>query len=275
MKNISTGRENEPFDITGSLVYGLSLTFLMLGFSWLPGLRGIVFCFAGMICFVFFGILSMKSSAPVLDIKVFRGNTVFIYSNLAALINYSATFAVGFLLSLYLQFIKGYTPQHAGLILVAQPVLMMIVAAIAGRLSDSIEARLLSSAGMALITAGLGAFIFLSRTTPVYYIVICLVCIGFGFGLFSSPNTNAAMSSVDKRYLGVASATIGTMRLIGMMLSMGLIMVIFSVVIGRTKITPEYHGMFLHSVKLSFLLFAILCFGGIFPSMARGKVRKS
>ena len=81
------------------------------------------------------------------------------------------------------------------------------------------------------------------------------------------------MSSVEKKFYGVASGTLATMRLTGQMLSMGIAMLIFALYIGRVQITPEYYLLFVKSVKLIFAIFAILCFGGIFASLTRGKVR--
>ena len=205
--------------------------------------------------------------------NLFRGNNVFTFSVLAALINYSATFAVTFLLSLYLQYIKAITPQDAGLILVAQPIVMVVFSPLAGRLSDKIELRIVASIGMAFTTIGLFLFSFLNERTTLEFIVASLIIIGFGFALFSSPNTNAVMSSVEKKFYGVASATLGTMRLTGQMLSMGIAMLIFAVFIGRVEITPEYYQPFLKSVSIAFIIFSALCFAGIFASLARGKVR--
>jgi len=91
--------------------------------------------------------------------------------------------------------------------------------------------------------------------------------------MFSSPNTNAVMSAVTRRFYGVASATVATMRLIGMMFSMGIAMLIFAVYIGRVQITPEYHLLFLKALRTAVIIFTLLCFGGVFASMARGKVR--
>jgi hypothetical protein len=99
-----------------------------------------------------------------------------------------------------------------------------------------------------------------------------LLVIGFGFALFSSPNTNAVMGSIDRRNYGVGSAMLGTMRLTGQMLSMGLVMVIFALYIGPVQITPEYYPLFLKSVKIMFLCSAVLCTAGIFASLTRGKV---
>jgi hypothetical protein len=98
------------------------------------------------------------------------------------------------------------------------------------------------------------------------------VLLGFGFALFSSPNTNAVMSSIDKRFYGVGSATLGTMRLTGQMLSMGIAMLIFALRIGSARITPENYTLFLKSVRTAFSIFAVLCFGGIFACEGKSEV---
>lgn len=263
----------EKLDTIGSAVYCFSLVAMMYGFSLLPQVLGPELILLSVIGIVVFIGWELRVKAPVLDISLFRGNTVFTFSVLAALINYSATFAVTFFLSLYLQYIKGITPQSAGLILVAQPVVMVIFSPLAGRLSDRIEPRIIASAGMAFTAAGLFLFTFLDKETTSEFIIFGLILIGLGFALFSSPNTNAVMSSVEKRFYGVASAALGTMRLVGQMLSMGIAMIIFAIFIGRVEITPEYYTPFLKSMNIAFIIFSALCFAGIFASLARGKVR--
>jgi MFS family permease len=143
----------------------------------------------------------------------------------------------------------------------------------AGRLSDRIEPRIVSSLGMGLSAVGLLLFTFIKGNTSLGYIVAGLVVLGFGFALFSSPNTNAVMSSVQSRYLGVASATLATMRQVGMMLSMGLAMLLFALNMGKVQIAPEHYPMLLTSIHVAFIIFTVLCMCGIFASLARGKVR--
>ena len=150
---------------------------------------------------------------------------------------------------------------------------MAVFSPVAGRLSDRTEPRLVASAGMALTTIGLILLAFLNENSPLGFIISCLVIIGFGIALFSSPNTNAVMSSVEKRSYGVASATVATMRQIGQMLSMGIAMLLLAIYMGRVPITPEYYQLFLQSMKTSFIVFTALCFGGIFASLARGNIR--
>jgi len=273
LKGEWTEAKGERFDLTGSLIYSLALVAVMYGFSVLPALLGVWLIGIGTLGILAFIWWEMKTKSPVLNMNLFRNNAVFSFSNLAALINYSATFAVSFLLSLYLQYIKGFTPAHTGLILVSQPVVMAVLSPVAGRLSDKIEPRLIASVGMALTTVGLVLLIFLNQNAGLGFILVSLVILGLGFALFSSPNANAVMSSVEKKFYGVASGTLATMRSIGQMLSMGVTMLLFALYIGRVQITPEYYLAFLISIKTAFIIFAILCFGGTFASLARGKAR--
>jgi MFS family permease len=273
LKGEWTGAKGESFDFAGSVIYTLALVALIYGFTLLPAISGVWLILGGIVGLSAFIRWEMRTRSPVLDISLFRNNRAFIFSNLAALINYSATAAVSFLISLYLQYLKGFNPQSAGLILVAMPAMQAILSPLAGRLSDRIEPRLIASAGMALTTIGLIIFIFLNKETPLGLIVGNLILMGFGFALFSSPNTNAVMSSAPKRAYGVASATLGTMRGIGIVLSMGVAMLMFALYIGRVQITPEYYPFFQESMKMCFIIFAVLCFAGIFASLARGKVR--
>jgi len=263
----------ERFDLVGTLIYSAALSCAMYGVSWLPAATGTWLVLGGLLGLLAFIAWELRVRHPVLEVRLFTGNAVFAFSNLAALINYSSTFAVTFLLSLYLQYIKGMSPQGAGLILVAQPLIMSIFSPLAGRLSDRIEPRTVASTGMAFTMVALGLLIFLDGQSGVGFVVSCLLLNGFGFALFSSPNTNAVMSSVDRRLYGVASATIGTMRLTGQMLSMGMATLLFAIYLGRVQILPTQFPLFLKSVHVAFIIFAIMSFGGIFASLARGKLR--
>jgi len=264
----------EKFDFTGSVIYGISLISFMYGLSILPDLSAVWFLAIGVLCLLAFIWWEMKSSSPILNLNLISRNMVFALSNIAALINYSATFAVAFLLSLYLQYTQGMSAQTAGIILIAQPIVMAIVSPLAGRLSDKIQPRIIASVGMALTAAGLLYFSFIDADTTIAVIILGLVVVGLGLALFSSPNTNAIMSSVENKYYGVSSAILSTMRMVGNILSMGIVTVMFAVFIGRVEITPEYYAAFLDSMKVTFVIFALLCFLGIFTSLARGRLRR-
>ena len=262
------------FDLIGSVILGLSLLSTMYGFSKLPAAYTYYLIALGLAGIVIFTVYELKLEDPVVDIRLFRNNMVFAFSNLAALINYAATFAVSFLLSLYLQKVQGLSPQNAGLVLVCQPLVQAVFSPIAGRMSDRIEPRSVASLGMAFSLIGLVLLIFLGEQTSLYYIIGCLIFLGFGFALFSSPNTNAIMGSVERRMYGVASAIVGTMRQLGMMFSMGVVMMILALRLGQAEIQSDNAAEFILSMKTAFGVFAVLCFGGIFASLARGKMNR-
>jgi hypothetical protein len=126
---------------------------------------------------------------------------------------------------------------------------------------------------MALSGAGLGLLTFLNEETTFVFIVASLLLLGFGFSLFSVPNANAVMSSIENRFYGVASGTLSTMRITGMAFGMGIALLIFSIYLGKVQITPDTYPVFLRCIKLAFAFYTALCFGGVFASLARGNIR--
>jgi EmrB/QacA subfamily drug resistance transporter len=263
--------KGEKFDTIGAIVYAFGLFALIYGFSNLPKTFGIIWLFAGIISFSFFIFWEKKSLSPIFNIKLFSGNRVFLFSSLAALINYAATSAIAFMLSLYLQFVRGFEPSTAGLILISQASVQSIFALWAGKLSDRIPPSRLATAGMIIIVLTLAGLITLSPTTPMWMIILLLVFLGIGFGIFSSPNTNVIMSSVDKKYYGQASATTGTVRLTGQAFSMGIAGMAFSMQMGSARITPEVYPLFMRSLQITFIIFLALCLIGVFASAVRNK----
>lgn len=273
MRGAWVGAKGERFDFAGSAIYSLALVALIYGFTRLPDMPGVWLVVGGVIGLVAFARWESRIRSPVLDLNLFRHSRAFTFSGLAALLEYSPVLAVSFLISLYLQYVKGFDPESAGLVLVVMPAASAIVAPLAGRLSDRIEPRIIASVGMALTAIGVAIFGFLNEKTPLELIIGNLVLVGFGQALFSSPNTNAIMSSAPRTAYGVASAIVATMRQIGFVLGMGVAMLMLALYIGRIQITPEYYPLFQESARASFIILAILCFCGIFVSLARGKVR--
>jgi EmrB/QacA subfamily drug resistance transporter len=259
----------EGFDLWGSILYGMALLMILAGFSMITGDLGKLMVIIGISGFVTFVIMELRIEHPVLEMKLFFQNRMFAFSNLAALISFTGTFAVVFLLSLYLQYIKGLNPQSTGLILATQTVFMALVSPLSGRLSDSFQPRKLASLGMAITTLGLFLFVFLDAGTDLNLILVGLAILGVGSAIFASPNTNAIMGSVERRFFGVASATVSTMRIIGQTLSMGMVMVIFSIYIGAVQFAPQNYPELMTSIKLTFIIATILCFVAIFASLAR------
>lgn len=269
MKEEWAEADDEIFDVKGSVIYGIALSAFMYGFTKLPSVGGFIFLTAGILISVFFLVYEKRIKNPVFDIRLVLSNKVFAYSGLAALIHYSATSATGFFMSLYLQYIKGFDARGAGMIMICQPLAMALLSPLAGRLSDKRNPGVIASTGMGLTGSGLLLLCFIDANTPVSMILILLTIMGIGFGLFSSPNSNAIMSSVEKRHLGIASGVLGTMRMIGQMMSMGIATMLIALFIGNQSISPLTFGGLMSSMKTGFAIFSVLSVLGIFASLAR------
>lgn len=261
------------FDFVGSVLFATGLSLLLVGVSDLPGALGTGLCVAGTVVLVVFWIVESRTTAPILPVTLLTKNRVFAFSNLAALLSYSATASIAFFVSLYLEVARGMSPATAGLILLTQPVLQAFVSPITGRLSDKVSPGLLASVGMGLTAAGLAALTFVDATTPLWWVLSALVLLGFGFGIFSSPNTNSIMGAVDRSMLGMASATVSTMRGLGQMFSMALALVLLAILLGTNPVGPATVDGFLTAQHWAFGLSAVLCALGIVASMARGPHR--
>jgi len=264
----------QRFDVLGSLIYAGAILSLVYGASSLPSLSGSVLVPVGLLGLVLFCWQQNRTPYPLFEVSLFLENHTFAFSSLAALLNYSATFAVTFLLSLYLQYIKGLSPQTAGIVLMAQPVMMALFSPFFGRLSDRMEPRLLASGGMGITVVGMGVFTQLHTDSSLVGIVCNLVLLGFGFALFSSPNMSAIMGAVTKEQYGVASGAVATMRLMGQMVSMAIATLVLALLVGHQAIAPHNYDRFLISTRTVFTISALLCTVGVYFSLFRGRLRQ-
>lgn len=262
----------QRLDVTGCLLYACGVFGITYGTASLPGARGAVLLAGGVGVIALFVRREYRAAVPILDMRLFSENRVFAFSSLAALIHYAAVFAVTMLMSLYLQFAKGLSPQAAGLVLLAQPVVQAFFSPAAGRLSDRRDAGRVASLGMAITASGLVMLLMTGPGSPLGYVVSALVVLGFGYALFSSPNSNAIMGAVTRTHYGVASSVVTTMRAVGMSTSMAVATVMISVFVGERAIGPENVPSLLQAMRVCFGISIVLCCFGIAASLARGRV---
>jgi len=260
------------FDWKGVGAYAVFLLGIMYGFTELPDTIGYAFLLAGALGFVALIRIEKTSPNPLVDIELFRSNLSFALSNVAAFLNYAAIHAASFLLSLYLQIVTGLSPRYAGLTLLAMPVVQALLSPIAGRLSDRVEPRVLASAGMAVTVVGLATLTGLRVDSSLTNVVGGLALLGFGVALFSSPNTNAVMSSVPPDKYGLGAATLTTTRQIGMVMSMGVAMLVLGSMVGEVNVSSTPIPAFVSAVKIVFGISAAFCSLGIVASLKRGRV---
>ena len=258
--------ENIPIDYKGSIIYGIGMALLIYGFTILNETLGMILTALGIVFLVIFGLIELRQAHPVFDIKFFK-NRQFLSANFASLCAYLATFAVTTILNYHLQYIKGFDSQFAGIILLGAPLCQVILAPIAGRLSDKYVPQILAAIGMGLGTISLVLFSFLGEGTSLEFLIGAMIVYGIGFGLFSPPNTNVIMSSVPPKDTSVASAAVSTMRTVGQAMSLGILTLVFAFVMGNVPIVEQYYPLLISSSQITCIICVALCIASVFASL--------
>jgi MFS family permease len=262
------------FDWQGSVVYAVALSAFLLGLSWLPTTQGVVLTVVGIMALTGFGWWESHVRVPVFNLSLFRHNRLFLLSNLTSVISYSSIWAVTYLMSLYLQLVRGLSPEIAGAVLVAGVVLQTILSPFGGRLSDTIQPRWVVSAGMTACVLGLVALAFLGFASPYWVIFVGLCLLGIGYALFSGANQSAIMGSVERKDVGPAGAMVGTMRVVGQAFSVALVTLVLAVTVGRHELTAADSTQFLTGMRIALIIMAALSAVGLLTSMSRGDVTR-
>lgn len=266
----SEGKGRIKMDYAGSMLFSAFIVLFMLGLSRIEnGLIPVITAAVGLVIGVVFVYYEAHKEDPVLDVHLFRSNVGYALSNLAALLNYAATFAIGYLTSIYLQVAQGYSSQTAGIIMIAQPLVMAVLTPKIGKMSDRYSPFKLSSLGMAFCAAGTLFFVFVRTDTSIIYIVSALIITGVGFAFFSSPNTNAILSCVDRKDYGVANSVVSTMRSVGQTLSMVIVTIIVTFMLPGVQLAQTDPESLVKVINTAFMVFAAMCIIGIFISMKR------
>jgi EmrB/QacA subfamily drug resistance transporter len=263
----------DKVDWLGSFIFLIWSSALFLGMSYLPEPAAIISLLAGIACLVLFFYQQSYSRYPLIRFHAIRNNRIFSRSLLASICTYASNFPLIFLLSLYLQFIQGMSPAAAGKLMVLQAVMMAIVAPIAGRLSDHFEPRIIATTGCLIMACALAILQHIDADTPIYLIAISLMILGFGFGLFTTPNNNAALGSVDKSRLSGASALLNLSRLMGNMTGSAGMLLLVSIIIGNVEIRPEQYTALLSVIRWTLGASCIYALSGAWFSYTRGNVR--
>ena len=258
--------ENIPIDIKGSLAYGVGMVLFMYGFTILNTQPGIILTILGIIILIIFGLIELKQDNPVFNIRFFK-NHKFLSANFASLCAYLATYAVTTILNYHLQYIKGFDSQTTGIILLIAPLCQVILAPLAGKLSDKFIPQILAAIGMALGTISLILFSTLGNETSLEFLITAMIIYGIGFGLFSPPNTNVIMGSVPPKDTSIASASVATMRTIGQAMSMGILTLVFAFIMGNVPITDKYYPILTQSCQITCIICVILCIASVFASL--------
>lgn len=258
--------EEDSLDIIGSILYAFGILSFVYGFTTLNTHKGLIFTVIGILLLIIFGAWELKQKSPVFNVRLFN-NAKFLSSNIASLCSYLAIMVVTTIINYHLQYVRGWNSQMAGAMLIITPIIMAIMAPNAGKLSDKIHPQKLAAIGMSIATLALIIFTFLNSKTPLYLIIIAMILQGLGMGLFSSPNTNAIMSSVPPKDAPTASASQAAMRTIGQTLSLGLLTLVFSWVMGTLTLSTKYALLIVKSSQIICGIGVIFCICAVFASL--------
>ncbi|MCQ2964726.1 MAG: MFS transporter [archaeon] len=261
-----TTYEKESIDKLGSITFILGILLFIYGFTIINTFTGIISLSIGLILLISFVFIELKAEYPLFNVRLFK-NIRFTSSNLASLISYFATFVITYVLNYHFQYIMGLNSQTAGFILIITPIMMAILAPISGRISDKVNPQKIAALGMGFVAIAIFILCFLNESNPLYMIVIAMFLQGVGYGLFSSPNTNAIMSSVPKNETPAASASVASVRVIGQTMSLGMLTVIFAIIMGNVPIVPQYYPLLIKSCEISCIISVVACIVAMISSL--------
>ena len=227
------------FDFKGSTLFLLFSACFVYGLSKPTESVGILLLILSFLCLVIFVMHQRKSSKPLIRVQLFLESRVFSLSLTTSFFMYASNFAILFLLSLYLQYIREYSPSEAGYALLIQPLAMAILAPFAGKLADRFEPRIIATLGCSIVAMGFLLLNQISLHTTAVFIGTALLLSGIGFGLFSTPNNSAIMGAVSQQEVGVASASMNLSRTIGNLFGMSLVNLLIHRFIGDVLISSD------------------------------------
>ena len=275
LPKVDEPRTGARFDRGGAVMYIAMILLVMVGLTDLTiAAWAWISLAAGVVIAIVFGRFEMKVQDPVISMEMLVRDRAFLFSNLATLLNYGATFTVGYLLSIYLQLVMGFSSQVAGLILVAQPVMQAVFSPSMGKLSDRVPPHKVASCGMGMCVIGLIMLTRLTEDTSLVYVIAILLIMGLGFAVFSSPNVNAIMSRVDPADFGVANSIVATMRNLGQTSSMAVVTILMGMTLGNAALAEVAKDDLMHAITLTFGIFVIVCAVGIVLSLTGRREKK-
>lgn len=259
-------------DILGNILFVAAIVISLYGLSNLSVMKfGWLILVIGLVIGALFVVLELKADNPVVRISMFTKCRAFTFSNFAALLNYASTYAISYLMSIYLQLVKGFDSQVAGIIMVSMPIVQAIFTPYMGKLSDRVKPHKLASLGMGVCAIGLVLFALLGVNTSLGFIIVALLICGMGYAIFSSPNTNAILSLVKKEEYAIANSILSTMRTVGQSISMAVVTIVVGMTLGNVALEHSSPEQLVNTMHIMFVICVIMCVAGVFLSLQRRK----
>lgn len=291
LHDIEPKPSNERFDILGALLFCVGLVTLLLGLmssiggGWLsPSVLGLLI--VAVLAFVGFVLWEQRISYPMLDLQLFASRH-YTLSVLAATLQSLAIFAVNFLIIFYLQGVRGYDPLTAAFLILPLPVLTSVIGPLGGYWADRdrYSGATPATVGLLLQVVSLIVLVFLAPDTSYLLLAVALGLMGLGSAIFWSPNTSSTMGAAPRNRLGVASATLNTMRNVGMVCSFALSLAVAAAAMPPALVNEVFLGTVGHlpasiassftgAMSHAFIASALICLLATGCSVVRQRRRR-
>lgn len=258
--NRTSGAQLKFFDLALSFagVMLILLSLSLMSYGNVVALCAVV----GIAVFCYFLYRQSRQEHPLVPVGLMWRNHPLRWALVASVFNYMANFSLTFLLSLHMQYVLGLSASMTGLLLIVQPLMMMTLSTLSGRLSAAFNVHILTLTGMTMIGCAFVLLHFLEPTTPLLYMMCAQFICGVGFGLFSAPNTNIVMSSVTPDKYALVSALQALTRTGGQACSMAAATWLLNHFIDAVAGTTLYIYELSYTISFIFVLSAAAAFLG-------------
>ena len=284
-------REQGRFDPLGAVLLAVGLVALTMGLSfgqewgWSSPLL-ITTLVVAAIAIIILYLTEKRVRHPIIDLSLLH-RRVFLSANLSLILSFLALFAVSFMMPFYLEELRGFSTETAGLLLTPLPLTIALIAPFSGMLADRFGTRWLAASGLTIACIGLVLISQLNAHSSMLDIIWRLAFTGVGQALFQSPNNSALMGDAPKAQQGSAAGFLATGRVVGQSISVALAGAIFVSLGGAAAgaIIAAHHTLqsaqvsslqqtFSHSFEIAFIVCAAIAAIGIFASLVRGKEQR-
>ena len=237
---------------------------LNIGFTDPIIILGFIIAIISFIAFIF---VEKRKENPLLQLQIFS-NKLFSLSIFCAFITFIAIFCNNIVLPFYLQDVMNFSPQHAGLILMVNPLILIVVSPVSGTLSDKIGSEVLTFIGLILVSLGLFLISTFNVDSTLLSMILFIGIMSIGMGLFQPPNNSLIMSTVPRDKLGIAGSINALVRNVGMVCGIALAttllysMMSFKIGYRVTDYVAGRNDVFIYGMRAVYIAAAIISLVG-------------
>jgi EmrB/QacA subfamily drug resistance transporter len=287
LHDVSTRDASRKVDWMGFVLFSGGLTLVLVSITFLSYgsssyLEGFSLLAVGLALLAGFAKTESRTISPLLDLRLFKIR-LFAAGNMAQMLNVIAWSGILLLIAFYLQIGIGYSVFLAGIGVIPLELTFLIFSLIGGRLSDKYGSRILCTIGLAVNSSAFAYLSTFGEHTTYEQVLVGLIAIGFGNGMFLAPNMRAIMGSVPPDRRGIASAFRSTVNNVAWTVSYGLVILFMTSGIAYSTLSGLLDGSitrvpgsisnleFLQGFRIAVLALAIIDAVAILPSIMRGK----